>query len=572
MNEILGIAVPADLGALSSDELRSFARDLRAAAKAAAEGDVDPSTLSEIKAATAKIDEVRGLLSDRDAADAALAAEREALLAELGADDPDFSDETDEGDEPDEDEDAEAGEDEGDEDEGDEPEAVTASAYRPRAAAIAKHSDKGSDKGRPATAGLTFPGFKAKAGVPGFSAGQQFGSANDLGQALIDAWNDVQGSGGGKVRVAYLEGKFAEEQQLTDDYQANVAKFGGVDPLHPAPDALTAAICAPRENIYESVNAVTSSTARPVWSSLAKYRPARGGVSLYPTPKLSDITDGRGIWDRADDANAEAVKEAAATITCGSPENYDIYGIYRSLTVKNMMQLTYPELVLAYLNRLEALQASLGEVTLLDGMLSSVNLKALTATANDFGATINLFSTILNLTAIAREEERLGDQMFDCWLPRWVLPALQIDLLRQRRTSGRLSERIVTRAEIVSAFNEFGLDPIFTMDVATSWDAVPTVNDGDSLPALPTNVDFIISPKGNFRALDRGQLDLGVRNNIVRDNDSNARNQFTMFWESWEGLMDFGAVSYGMTIEGVCLGGAQTADVTAITCPAGSGS
>ena len=408
--------------------------------------------------------------------------------------------------------------------------------------------------------------------MSGYEPGQEFESQADLGRALHERWKDIAHGGTDKIRVATLEGRFTEAQILTGDPSADEAKFGGYDPHNVDMDALTAAVCAPREPIYDSVNAVSSSTARPVRGPMATYRPARGGVSLYPTPKLSDVEGGIGIWDRADDANAEAVKEACATIPCGSPVNYDIYGIYRCLTVKNMNQLTYPELVNAYLNRLQALQANLAETTLLDAMLGSTNLKALTATANAYGASINLFSSIANLVAIAREEERLGDQMFDAWLPRWTIPALQIDLLNQRRTSGRLSDRIVSVADIVSALRDLGIDPTFTMDLASTWSPVPTVDDGDVLPSLPTDFDMIISPKGNFRALDRGTLDIGVTNNVVRDNDSNARNQFTMFWESFEGLMDWGAVSYGLTIEGVCFGGAQTADVKSITCPAGSGS
>ena len=45
--------------------------------------------------------------------------------------------------------------------------------------------------------------------------------------------------------------------------------------------------------------------------------------------------------------------------------------MWRCLTIKNLMALTFPELVDAILNRLGSLHARLGEVTLLDAMLAS---------------------------------------------------------------------------------------------------------------------------------------------------------------------------------------------------------
>lgn len=76
-----------------------------------------------------------------------------------------------------------------------------------------------------------------------------------------------------------------------------------------------------------------------------------------------------------------------------------------------------------------------------------------------------------------------------------------------------------------------------------------------------------------MKALDRGELTIGVTNGgIYRDNASNAVNEFSIFRENFEGLIDFGAKSLAITINGACPGGAQTADVESITCPETSGS
>lgn len=573
MKKILGIEIPGDLSALDNDALKALGKSLVAAAKATAAGEVDPVVLGEVKDAKAIAADAAKILGERKQADADFAADRDAVLAEVDDLDGAFDDESDEdaadegeGDEAEGDADAS---DEGDDadasdtSEGDKPAGVTASPYRPKAKAIAAASETGSDEPDPG-AKVPLGRFKATSGLNGHPAGEEFESLLDLAEALQDRYKDISGGGRDKVKVATLPLPSGAFTELTGDFSKDAAIFAESDPGQP--NALTAAICAPREQIYDSVGAVLSSTARPVKGSLMNYRPARGGVSVYPALKLADIDgdDGYGRWTRADDADDNAEK-VPALLPCGSSDNYDIAGIWRALTITNMENLTFPELVAAALNKLQALQVRMAEIALLDAALASPNTKTALGTVTDFGASINLFSTIANAVAIYREEERLGDQQFDAWLPRWVMPALQIDLLRQRRTSGRLAERIATTGEVNAAFRDLGLDVTWTMEPATSWAAVPTFADGENLPALPVDIDLLFAPKGNLRALDRGSIDLGVTNNVVRDNESNRTNRFTMWWESFEGLIDFGATNYHLNLSGVCLSGAQTADVTAIT-------
>ena len=276
---------------------------------------------------------------------------------------------------------------------------------------------------------------------------------------------------------------------------------------------------------------------------------------------------------RGADDDLDTVK-ACATIPCSTPEVYALYGVWRCLKVKNLMAMTFPELVDAILNRLGALHSRLGEVTLLDGMLASANTYAMTATANAYGASINVLTTILNAVEIHRDEERYDSgQRFDAWIPRWVGTAMQIDLANQRREGGSLRDRLAPMSDVNAALSGAGLNVTWTLDGASTWANVPNAADGQALPTLPTNIDLIMSPAGNLRALDRGDLTIGVTNGgIYRDNSSNADNSFSIFQENFEGLIDFGARTYALTIEGGCTGGAQTADVTSITCPENSGS
>ena len=579
MKKILGIEIPDDLSALDNTALKALGKSLVAAAKATAAGEVDPVVLGEVKEAQAIAADAAKLLGERKTADADFAAERTTVLAEVDALGAAFEDEPaegegGEGEKPAEGEGDEApaeGEGEGDEGKAGEKQTVTASGtpYRPKAGAIADASESGSDK--PAADEVVPLGrFVATSGLNGHDAGDEFESLMDLAEALQARHKDIAGGGRDKIKVARLDLPAGAFTQLTGDFSKDAAIFAEAD--KGGPNALTAAICAPREQVYDSVGAVLSSTARPVKGSLMNYRPARGGVSVFPALKLADIDgdDGYGRWTRADDADENAEK-VPALLPCGTSVDYDIAGIWRAVTITNMEQLTFPELVAAALNKLQALQSRMGDVALLDAALSSVNTKTALGTTTEFGASINLFSTIANAVAIYREEERLGDQQFDAWIPRWVFPALQIDLLRQKRTSGRLADRIVTQGEILAAFRDLGLDVTWTMDVATSWAPVPTFADGEALPSLPVDIDLLFAPKGNLKALEKGSIDLGVTNNVVRDNESNRTNRFTLWYESFEGLIDMGGTNYHLNLSDVCLSGAQTADVTAITdCATGS--
>lgn len=578
MKVLLGIQIPEDLKALSPEALSTLISDLKGAIRSTLTAEVTVALADEAEQAAALITEAEAEQAERAEAEQALAARRDALLSQFSEDEDSDDGEADPpaADDDASDEDGDEGED-GDEDEDEDGEdAVTASTWQPSLSALDAKAPKAKAKA-PAPKARTFAdaGWTATGSIGDVSAGEQFEDSRQMAEALVSRWESIKGAGSEKIAVARVNANFRPEQILSDDPAENIVKFGGLDPAAATfTEALTAAFCAPTEPLYDI--ATSSSTRRPVKASLATYRPRRGSVSVYPSPTLSDVEDqdpnGHGIWTSADDSDSEAVKECA-TIPCSSPTVYEMYGIWRCLTIKNMMAMTFPELVDAILNRLGALHSRLGDVTLLDAMLASTNTVSMTVNANAYGASINLLNTILNAVEIYRSEERYDDQRFDAWMPRWMLTALQIDLASQRREGGSLRSRLAPASDVNAALREAGLDVTWTLDTATTWASVPVAVDGNALPALPTQFDLIMTPKGNLRALDRGDLTIGVQpGGVYRDNSSNARNQFTIFQENFEGLIDFGARTYSLTIEGACPGGAQTADVTTITCPETSGS
>jgi hypothetical protein len=580
MKVLLGIQIPEDLSALSPEELASLISDLKGAIRTALSAEVTVEVATEAEAADALIAEAEAVETERATEAASLAERRDALLskfteAEDGgeADDPDAAEVEDAaGDEAGDDGegDADAGDGEGDDD----PAAVTA-AWKPTLAPIEKAAPPVKTPAKAKFRSFKDVPFKAVSSIGEVNAGQEFENKGQLATALMERFETIAGGSVEKVAVAKLTANFKPEQVLSEDPGENIAKFGGLDVTSGEfQNAITAAFCAPTEPLYDI--ATSSSTARPVKMSLATYRPRRGSVSVYPSPNLSDVSEqevGYGIWTSADDSNPSSIKECA-TIPCSTPTVYELYGIWRCLKVKNLMAMTFPELVDAILNRLGALHSRLGEVTLLDAMLASANTYAMTVDANAYGSSINVLTTILNAVEIHRDEERYDSgQRFDAWIPRWVGTALQIDLANQRRPGGSLRDRLAPMSDVNAALSGAGLNVTWTLDVATSWANVPNAVDGQDLPTLPTVYDIIMTPAGNFRALDRGDLTIGVTNGgIYRDNASNSTNDFSIFQENFEGLIDFGARTYALTITGACPGGAQTADVTSITCPDSSGS
>lgn len=394
----------------------------------------------------------------------------------------------------------------------------------------------------------------------GYDAGAPLESMADIAKAFsarIKATSNANTAE--KFVVARVLGTVPDDRQLNGNFDHDMAIFGGADFL----DAdVQAAICAPREPIYDL--SFGSSVVRPVAASLASYGAPRGGVSIYPTPRLSDISDGTGIWTRDDDADDAATKADCAVITCGSPEDYDIYGIYRCMTVTNMAAMTYPELVAAFLNRLQATQAQLGERTLLNAMRTDVNTIKVHSDGINVGMSIALLETLLRTIQSYKEQERYGDDIgFDCWLPRHVRTMLVVDQLRRKRTDNvSLGDIVSASKEITAAFTSAGVNPTWTYESASGWPTLSSLVNGSAIPQWPTTVKMLMTPTGNFRRLDGGELNLGVGGNTVRDTTSLSKNNFTMFWESFEGLVAFGARSLELTLVDVCPGGHQVADVT----------
>ena len=530
--------IPENLNELSAADLRKLANEIhQVRVSQLARTDLSAADLDEIATYAAKRADIRALAETK---------ERQARLAAEAAEETEDDVET-------EDTTASTTEDETTTEDAEDKELALAGAKGGKAATTFGSTApvKPVKPGKPLSADQLVRGESG----PGGKTGDAFASWAEVAQAAVAKAQSIRGNTPERFDIAHVRGNFSEDRRLGDNVISNLAKFDQSE--------LTAAFCAPATPHYNLHCA--NATRRPVFTSLPGFEAPRGQVAVMSSPALSDITSGYGIWTDTDDDSATKTK-ACATVACGTPTTYKMYGVWRCLTVKNLMAMTYPELVEAYLNRLAAAQARLADQTLLQAMYSGV--VDIDAPRLGYGGTTTILSTILNYLALYQETQRwdITDNM-EAWAPRWVLWGIKMDLLRRRQTNSDVP-RVATDSEIATMFSNVGINIHWFMDTPSWAVAIPAV--GNSvLNLIPQSVQILIAPPGKFALIDRGNVSIGVTgNNIYRDTTSNARNQFTFFFESFEGIVNTTSCPAHVLDIPVCWNGAQIDDIV-INCQGG---
>lgn len=364
-----------------------------------------------------------------------------------------------------------------------------------------------------------------------------------------------------KVPVAslYREVPAARDLAVGEDFE-NFAKIQAITQTRP--EELTAAMCAPLTPLYDL--ACANVTRRPVASGLPNFRlrADRGGFTVYPSPSLSDITTGYGQWTSSMDWDPDAIKECQ-TIQCAESVPYEIYAVWRCLTVQNLVALTFRELVDAYLNRLQAAWARFAETLLLEAMGNeSTPIDAQATLYSAFGANVSLIRVLLTYLGHYQEIERWDSTVMDAWMPRWLLYALKMDEASRTRTDGNM-QRVPSDDAINTTFRNAGVEPHWYMD-RPSWATPlnPLATAGD-LNFFPSSVEILIHKRGKFAYMDRGELNIGIapaaRSGTQIEEDLR-RNRHTFFFESFEGVINTDSCpAHLITVPGLCYNGVQGA-------------
>ena len=161
-----------------------------------------------------------------------------------------------------------------------------------------------------------------------------------------------------------------------------------------------------------------------------------------------------------------------------------------------------------------------------------------------------------------QELQRWDNPQMDVWMHRGILNSIKADIVARKRTDGQRTS-VPSDAEINRMFAEAGANAHWTLDVATWMTPLQNFTTVGILKAFPRNVEMVIAPTGKFAVLDRGELNIGVTGNgMYRDNTSNSRNEFTFFFENFEGLVDTDSCpAHIVEINNVCWNGQQIHDV-----------
>jgi len=420
-----------------------------------------------------------------------------------------------------------------------------------------------STNAEPTAAPQVIDVIRARDGIGGRAPGETFDGWTDVAEALVARAGTINPATDQRHEVAYIDAQYPAERQLSTDPLHNMRLLQNLGFEGPE---LTAALCAPLTPYYGM--SCENTLRRPVAASLPGFQAPRGGVSIMPSPSLSDVSQA-GIWTHEDDdADLDEVEnqKPCDVIECGTPEDFIMYAVYWCLRIKRWTALTFPELIEAYLNRGLASRARVAERQLLDGMGAGV--PTIDTPELGYGSAVRITTQLLNYFSLYREQQRWDNEPFNGWAHRYLLDALRIDQSRRRRDG---SWQIASEAEVNARFADVGINMTWTLDAATWMTSVPALTTAQSpstsalgsLSPLPSEAEILVAPVGKFAMIDRAQVGVGVTgNNLYADNTSLARNEFTFFVESYEGIVDTTSCpAHILHFEDLCHNGQQIADI-----------
>lgn len=388
--------------------------------------------------------------------------------------------------------------------------------------------------------------------LPSFSEGQKLTTLAEQGQALIERANRLKRANTGeKFTVMQIRNYIPDNLMLPEDH---MAAFGFLQNDRYDEDGLVAGFCAPPEVDYSFCGG--SSDLRPVLGALRRYSAPRGRVTKMSTPLFSAVGTGSGEiddtginqWTNADDDADPFTEKVCSVLNCVGDETFEVYSTYKCVTIKNFMALAFPEWVGFNLMQLDALWARFAEKLLLDQILARAGA-AITTTAT-YGSLITVLSRVNQLLTNYTENERYESTPGLTGIaPRWLKSALKSDAIRAGRT--------LSDAQINAAFADVGIGRmVWTMDNPTSIGDYTQQAKGVALVDYPANAWMFVTRPDNLRVMDIGATDIGITTEReYRDTATNVRNEYQLFVESWEGLIDMGCPVWNFEIP-ICNNGA----------------
>jgi len=406
---------------------------------------------------------------------------------------------------------------------------------------------------RPAASTRPLAPLVASANVPGQTMGANLSDPERLANAFRDTMSSMASMvmrPGQKVPVATARVDFPEEGFLDGNARTNAAKLSRFTSL----EAITAAggVCAVPTTRYDLPGVSTS--GRPVRAGLTRYGADRGGVLLPDLPTIQDLDGAVSFWTQDDDVAAVSdpeVRKPCLRIECGDDTPTDLYAVVQCLEIGNWNARTWPERMERFMQLADSWQARQAETRLLTriGAISTqVTVPQNLGTARD----------VLTALDLAGAAMRNRHRMLPETPLRWQAPATLRDNMRSdltREMPGSADERLAAAdAYIESFFAVRHINVSWFLD-GEAGQVFGAQSDGALLGWQPNVVSYLY-PEGSWLYLDGGELNLGVQ----RSPETNSRNDFQMFKETFEAPAFFGVESLRLSMT-LCPTGASAGTV-----------
>jgi len=318
--------------------------------------------------------------------------------------------------------------------------------------------------------------------------------------------------------------------------------------------------CAPHEISYDFYNIVCSDGTL----DLPTIGINRGGIQWPTSPSFGDISALAGVvwtWTNTQDVaavtgTAQSGTKPCVRVPCPAYNDATLACDGMCVTVGNLTQDAFPELIQNHLRLVEAIHYHYMNTRLIQQMVLPANSTAVTLTGSDVSSSWGL----LNAAAFERRDLIEKYQMCDDAVVEAVFPRFARDKMRAdfAMRTGISDWQCVTDSMLADWFDCRNVRTQFVAD----WQVRGTGQPGAATPPTlwGTNTQFMIYPAGTFVRGQGMTLDLGV----VRDSVLNATNDHTAAWmeECWL-LAKIGHESRLVTVDDCVNGISGAASATA---------
>jgi len=452
-----------------------------------------------------------------------------------------------------------------------EPVAVAASASRPTLRrAAARRTAASRPQARPATSHPMV--VRAAGDVPGFSAGQEIRTLEDIGRAFAGKASALAGTRGvgGKVPIAQFALSYPEARTLVANAGVSQERISAVV-ASITQDAIVASggVCAPVDIDYSFQN--VSDNRRPIRDALVRFGADRGGIKFTAPATLSDIgtdTDGTytaddatavALWTETTDTTPGSNVKPCQTILCGTEVEEFVDAVTKCLKVGNFNKRTFPEQFAHFWALAGAAHARTAENILWDSIVTDST--AVTG-GQVLGAFRDVIATAERAAVMMRNRHRAAvDAPIRFMAPEFLVNMMSIDLLRQIPGDSSWDKG---RAFFEDQLRMRAINVTWSPD-AGGQDFTATQGAGP-LVGWPTTVETLMFFEGSHLFLDGGTLDFGMD---IRDSTLNSTNDVQSFTETFEATAFRGVESLEITMD-ICADGTTSGTVDIAPCVSGS--